>query len=305
LGDGSGGAEHIKDCNGPAGEVGRREVGGQVDNRELQELPFTFRTQNTSPILAIQAIPEVQRAGQQFSLSGSLPYQNEVSVDGILTTSVRRNGIGAEGFNIFPSIESVQEIKVSSVTNTAEYAQLGDITTISRPGTNDFHGTAFWNFNETGLNANPNYFNKSVAPNKSENQNFGASMGGRLLRNRTFFFGTFERLDITRVESPGTTATVPSAAFRNGDFSAVSTAVIDPQTGQPFPGNRIPAGRINPVAAALLTTFFPKMVTAFSPGYVFLFFCGMMVLQFVWVQFMVPETKGRSLEEIQRDLGMS
>ncbi len=232
-------------------------VGGQVDNRELQELPFTFRTQNTSPILAIQAIPEVQRAGQQFSLSGSLPYQNEVSVDGILTTSVRRNGIGAEGFNIFPSIESVQEIKVSSVTNTAEYAQLGDITTISRPGTNDFHGTAFWNLNETGLNANPNYFNKSVAPNKSENQNFGASLGGRLLRNRTFFFGTFERLDITRVESPGTTATVPSAAFRNGDFSAVSTAVIDPQTGLPFPGNRIPAGRINPVAAALLNTFIP------------------------------------------------
>jgi SP family arabinose:H+ symporter-like MFS transporter len=59
------------------------------------------------------------------------------------------------------------------------------------------------------------------------------------------------------------------------------------------------------IFAALLTTFFPKMVTAFAPGYVFLFFCGMMVLQLVWVQFMVPETKGRSLEEIQRDLGMS
>jgi sugar porter (SP) family MFS transporter len=59
------------------------------------------------------------------------------------------------------------------------------------------------------------------------------------------------------------------------------------------------------IFAALLTTFFPKMVTAFAPGYVFLFFCGMMMLQLVWVQFMVPETKGRSLEEIQRDLGMS
>jgi sugar porter (SP) family MFS transporter len=59
------------------------------------------------------------------------------------------------------------------------------------------------------------------------------------------------------------------------------------------------------IFAALLTTLFPKMVTAFPPGYVFLFFCGMMVLQLVWVQFMVPETKGRSLEEIQRHLGMS
>ena len=59
------------------------------------------------------------------------------------------------------------------------------------------------------------------------------------------------------------------------------------------------------IFAALLTTFFPKMVTAFAPGYVFLFFCGMMVLQLIWVHFMVPETKGRSLEEIQRDLGVS
>jgi sugar porter (SP) family MFS transporter len=59
------------------------------------------------------------------------------------------------------------------------------------------------------------------------------------------------------------------------------------------------------IFAALLTTFFPKMVTAFAPGYVFLFFCGMMVLQLIWVQFMVPETKGRSLEEIQRDLGVA
>ena len=58
------------------------------------------------------------------------------------------------------------------------------------------------------------------------------------------------------------------------------------------------------VFAALLTTFFPTMVTALAPGYVFLFFCFMMVLQLVWVKVMVPETKGRSLEEIQHDLGI-
>ncbi len=58
------------------------------------------------------------------------------------------------------------------------------------------------------------------------------------------------------------------------------------------------------VFAALLTTFFPAMVTAFAPGYVFLFFCFMMVLQLVWVKTMVPETKGRSLEQIEHDLGL-
>ena len=56
------------------------------------------------------------------------------------------------------------------------------------------------------------------------------------------------------------------------------------------------------IFAALITTFFPTMVAAFAPGYVFLFFCGMMVLQLVWVKTMVPETKGRTLEDIERHL---
>ena len=59
------------------------------------------------------------------------------------------------------------------------------------------------------------------------------------------------------------------------------------------------------IFAALLTTFFPAMVSAFAPGYVFLFFCGMMVLQLIWVKTMVPETKGVPLEEIQRQLGVT
>jgi SP family arabinose:H+ symporter-like MFS transporter len=58
------------------------------------------------------------------------------------------------------------------------------------------------------------------------------------------------------------------------------------------------------IFAALLTTFFPALVSAFAPGYIFLFFCGMMVLQLIWVRTMVPETKGVSLEEIQRRLGV-
>jgi SP family arabinose:H+ symporter-like MFS transporter len=58
------------------------------------------------------------------------------------------------------------------------------------------------------------------------------------------------------------------------------------------------------IFAALLTTFFPRMVAAFPPGYVFLFFCGMMVLQLVWVKMMVPETKGVPLEDIEKKLGI-
>ena len=59
------------------------------------------------------------------------------------------------------------------------------------------------------------------------------------------------------------------------------------------------------IFAALLTTFFPSMVSAYPPGYVFLFFCGMMVLHLLWVFFLVPETKGVPLEAIEKKLGMT
>jgi Carboxypeptidase regulatory-like domain/TonB dependent receptor len=227
-----------------------------VDNRHLQELPFTFRTTNTSPVATIAVLPEVQKGtGYDFSLSGGQTYQNEVSVDGISSVNVRRNGIGSEdngAVNIFPSVEGIEEIRVSSVNNNAELAQTGDITTITKSGTNDWHGSAFMNFNNEGLNANPNYFSKSL-PDKSDNRDYGGSVSGPLVREKTFFFATYERLNIQRTGVG--LATVPEADFRTGNFSRLATTLIDPQTGQPFPGNLIPANRINPVSAVILKNY--------------------------------------------------
>jgi hypothetical protein len=158
-------------------------------NRELEQLPFVFRVFNTSPIPGIAVLPEVQKgSANEFSLPGSLPYQNEVSVDGVMTTNVRRNGIGDGGENIFPSLESIQEIKVSSINNSAEYPQVGDITTITKSGSNEYHGTIFWNYNGTSMNANPNYFSRSLVTT-TVNNNAGGSLGGRILRDRTCVFG--------------------------------------------------------------------------------------------------------------------
>jgi Carboxypeptidase regulatory-like domain/TonB dependent receptor len=222
-------------------------------NRDLLELPFTFRTFNTSPVGTIAVIPEVQKGtGASFSLSGGQSYQNEISVDGISTTNVRRNGIGDGALNIFPSVEGIEEIKVSSINNSAEFAQAGDITTITKRGNNEYHGTGFFNLNNDGLNANPNYFSKSI-PNESDNKNYGASLSGPIVRNKTFFFATYERLSIDRTGVA--TATVPEADFRTGDFRRLGTAIIDPVTGQPFPGNVIPSNRINAVSAKILSQY--------------------------------------------------
>ena len=189
------------------------------------------------------------------SLSGGQTFQNEVSVDGISSVNVRRNGIGSEdngAVNIFPSVEGIEEIRVSSINNNAEFAQTGDITTITRARANDWHGSTFFNFNDDSLRANPNYFTKSL-PNVSDNKNYGASLSGPIVRNRTFFFATYERLSIDQTGVG--TATVPEADFRAGNFSRLTTPILDPQTGQPFPGNIIPAGRINSVSAKMLSKY--------------------------------------------------
>ncbi len=228
-------------------------ISAAASSRQLQHLPFVFRTSNTTPISAIAVLPEVQKGTtNEFSLSGSLPYQNEVSVDGILTTNVRRNGIGDGGENIFPSIETIQEIKVSSINNSAEYAQVGDITTITKGGTNQIHGTAFWNYNGNGLNANPNYFSRTL-PARTVANNFGGSAGGPVFKDRTFFFGAFERLSIYGLGIGQ--ATVPEADLRQGNFSRLTAPIIDPAMGNAFPGNIIPSSRINAVSKIILDKF--------------------------------------------------
>jgi MFS family permease len=105
-------------------------------------------------------------------------------------------------------------------------------------------------------------------------------------------------------------AIVPACIFGFIAAHAVGQgAVIWVLISEIFPNRHRAAGQTlgsatHWVFAALLTTFFPRMVEAFAPGYVFLFFCFMMVLHLVWVKAMVPETKGASLEQIQRQLGL-
>jgi sugar porter (SP) family MFS transporter len=105
-------------------------------------------------------------------------------------------------------------------------------------------------------------------------------------------------------------AIVPACIFAFIAAHAVGQgAVIWVFISEIFPNRHRAAGQAlgsftHWIFAALLTTFFPGMVAAFAPGYVFLFFCGMMVLQLVWVKFMVPETKGVPLEQMQQRLGI-
>ncbi len=236
-------------------------------SRELLELPVPFRASgSTSPISTLSIQPGVQVDNNgNLSLAGSQRYSTSVSIDGISTVSVRSNGPLVE---LFPSVESIAEIRVSQINNNAEFAQSGDITTISKTGTNDYHGAVFLYHQNRALDA----ANPFVTPNATTgirpkpfkiSNNFGVTVGGPVRipylyngKDKTFFFTTYEGARMRRQTQ--TIYNVPPTAWRTGNMASVTTAIKDPLTGLQFPGNVIPTNRINAVSAATLSLFYPQ-----------------------------------------------
>jgi len=224
--------------------------------QKILNLPANYRAAgSTSPYPLIASLPGVQADnGNAFSIQGALPSQSQYSLDGISTTNVTGNSPLQQAF---PSAESIAEIKVQGVGNAAEYGQVGDVTTISKSGTNEYHATAFWFHQNRALDSKA--FGALTKPQKIGND-FGASGGGPVRipwlykgRDKTFFFGTFEGFRFPRGQTVQNT--VPTQAMRNGDFSAENVVVKDPLTGLPFSGNRIPDNRISPIAKSILTLY--------------------------------------------------
>ncbi|HEX5083355.1 MAG TPA: TonB-dependent receptor [Blastocatellia bacterium] len=231
-------------------------IASSFEPQKILNLPANYRAAgSTSPYILISALPGVQADNNNnFSIQGALPSQSQFSLDGISTTNVTGNSPLQQAF---PSAESIAEIKVQGVGNAAEYGQVGDVTTISKSGTNQYHATAFWFHQNRALDSKA--FGSLTKPQKIGND-FGASGGGpvripRLYngKDRTFFFGTFEGFRFPRGQTVQNT--VPTQAMRNGDFSGEGLTIIDPSTGLPFPNNRIPDNRISPIAKQILTLY--------------------------------------------------
>ncbi len=231
-------------------------ISSSFGSQKILNLPANYRAAgSTSPYILIASLPGVQADnGNNFSIQGALPSQSQFSLDGISTTNVRGN---APLTQAFPSAESIAEIKVQGVGNAAEYGQVGDVTTISRSGTNEYHATAFWFHQNRALDAK--VFGSLTKPQKIGND-FGVSGGGPVSipwlyngKDKTFFFGTYEGFRFPRGQTVQNT--VPTQAMRNGDFSAEGVTVRDPLTGQPFANNRIPDNRISPIAKSILTLY--------------------------------------------------
>jgi hypothetical protein len=202
---------------------------------------------------------ELRPGGTAIQANGALSQSNQVLLDGIDNTEMI-----SQTFIVRPAVEGIQEFKVLTNNAGAEYGRsVGAVVVVtSKSGTNNFHGSLFEFLRNEKLDAR-NFFARSDAPKPPFKLNqYGASLGGPVIRNRTFFFVNYE--GYREVFGDTQLVTVPVAQVRNGDFNGiVPNGVYDPLTTRanpaggatirdPFPGNTIPANRFDRIGAGLV-----------------------------------------------------
>ncbi len=230
--------------------------------QSLVDLPvaiYSRSTGSTSAYSTLTTQPGVQTdESNNLVIAGSTPALQSYTLDGISTMNVEYGGPTTE---LFPSFNSIAEIRVGESNNSAEYGGVTDITTISRSGTNAFHGGLFDNEENTSLNAgNPFTLSKPSI----HMHNFGGYLGGPVLlpnvydgHNRTFFFASYEGLRLP-TQQP-LLVSVPSMAMRRGNLCSYlngqGVAQVYRPDGTPIPCNDVP---IASTSANALNTLFPE-----------------------------------------------
>jgi hypothetical protein len=207
-----------------------------------------------------------------LTVNGQRPTNNNFSLDGVDNNEPQFGTIG-----VFPNPDAIAEFRVTTSIPPAEVGRASGavINTTTKSGTNDFHGSLYYYGQNSALNAFHPILKRDRAlaqgrgdafiPDKAVQQihEFGATVGGPIWKDRTFFFYDYlgQR---NNIPFPFSTS-VPTALSRTGDFSEFPT-ITDPTTGQPFPGNRIPANRIDPIASRILALYPLPTVNLFNPG---------------------------------------
>jgi Carboxypeptidase regulatory-like domain/TonB dependent receptor len=235
--------------------TGTATVGQLVDEKRVVDLPLNGRTVQSLVFLAAGTVDVTDRYCGLGCHGGVYPGEQQAAINGAGPGGVNYQLDGA-GHNDtylntnlpFPNPDAVQEFNLQSDNITAEYGNAvgGTVNIVTKSGTNEIHGSAFEFLRNGNLNARNFFAEKHDSLKRNQ---FGGSIGGPILKDKLFFFGTFQG---TRIRSaPGGQITfVPTQAERNGDFSSLlpGTQLIDPVTKVLFPNNQIPADRLSPVA---------------------------------------------------------
>jgi outer membrane receptor protein involved in Fe transport len=224
-----------------------------LDEQQLRDLPRNSR--DVQDFLTLN--PNIVGGFDGIQFLGGRTYGASYIQDGQPSSA----GIFGELSNAAPGLDAIAEVTVLSNSYSAEYGGLAGVIVSTKRGGNKFHGSSFYDYNSNAMNAltyaqTLNGVSRSDPNAKTHDYRFGASLGGPLITNRTFFFGNYEGSRLKALGG-GNQAVVPTAAMRTGDFSGASFVVRDPLTGRPFPGNRIPADRLDPAAVRVVNFFYP------------------------------------------------
>jgi hypothetical protein len=233
----------------------RSETGGLlVDDRRVRDLPLNGRNVVDLASLApgvsgVSTTIMASYSQQAINVNGNRQTSTNFLLDGAPAQFYHRG----QGLQL-PPPDAIQEFKLITTGAPAEYGRGSAVlSSVTRSGTNAFHGSA-WEFLRNDDFDARSFFARSV-PKLRFNQ-FGGTVGGPVRRDRTFFFLSYEGLRIHQDQVSSSTI-LPSAAQRVGNFSGLAKAITDPATGIQFPGNMIPASRIDPVAQKVLDTYVP------------------------------------------------
>ena len=252
------------------------EVAGLVTGEQVRELPLNGRNflQLTTLMPGVSAGNDFNTkdrglmSGISLAVSGSGLSNNMWMVDGANNNDVGSN----RTILVFPSVDAIEEFKVHRNSYGAEFggASGAQVNIVTRGGTNEFHGSGYY-FGRNDSLASTDYFLKQAGQPKGplSIHDFGGTFGGPIMKDKIHFFWSEEwnreKRGITR------TAFVPTEAERVGDFSGPMLAdcssplPIDPTTGEPFGGNRIPQGQLSP-AGLLIMKLYPSPNTTPAPG---------------------------------------
>jgi len=229
---------------------------------ELVELPvaiYSRSTGSTSPISTLTTEAGVQTDDSgELAVAGTTAALLSVTIDGISSVGVEYSGPVNE---MFPSFNSIEEIRVSESNNGAEFGGVADITTVSKAGTNHFHGGLFENNENTVFNSNDTF---ALSKPKIIMNDFGGTLGGPLEiprlfngRDSTFFFISYEGLRLPR-ETP-IVLSVPSMDMRSGNLTSYLagqgvSAIYEPDGVTPLNPAHVP---VSPISARLLEVLMP------------------------------------------------
>ena len=246
--------------------VNEATQGQVIDNRKIVDLPLNGRDYIQLGLLSSGTDPAATGARTGgFSASGQRSTQNNYLLDGVDNNDAQIAYQARQGEAVKPNVDAIQEFKVMTNSFSAQYGRAtGAIINVTmKSGNNGLHGTLFEFVRNEKVDAR-NYFD---LPGQSEppfkRNQFGFSVGGPIIRNKTFFFADYEGSRIR--QSNTNNSTLPTPAMVNGDFSQLlpGTVIYDPATynastgmRQPFSGNVLPKVRFDPIGAKL-ATFYP------------------------------------------------